>query len=101
MLNLQKLKERTYDITYFDGTIINLNKPTQELYRELTEISNYSDEEVTEMLEVIYNVVTKSLNNNINNRVFEVNDIKEAFDLEVAFIFIQDYLSDTLNVLGE
>ena len=101
MLDLQSISKKYYELVYFDGTHLHLKKPTQKLFRELIDITNLENEEVDKMFDVIYGVITEALNNNIDDRTFSSDEVRESFDIETAFLFIQDYLADITSVLGE
>lgn len=101
MINLQEIANNNYELIYFDGTVLHLKKPTQALLRELLAVSELDDEEVDKMFDVVYTVITKTLNNNIEQRDFTEEQVREDFDIQTAFLFIQDYIEDTISVLGK
>lgn len=101
MLDLQSISKKYYELVYFDGTHLHLRKPSQKLFRKLINITNLKDEEVDKMFDVIYDVITEALNNNTDDRTFSLDEIRENFDIETAFLFIQDYLQDITSILGE
>lgn len=101
MINLQEIANNNYELIYFDGTVLHLKKPTQALLRELLAVSELGDEEVDKMFDVVYTVITKTLNNNIEQRDFTEEQVREDFDIQTAFLFIQDYIEDTISFLGK
>lgn len=100
-INLQEMKNNTYSLIYFDGEELKLKKPTQGLLRRLVSVSEIDEEDVEGMFDVIFDVICEVLNGNINSRKFTIEQVKEDFDLETAFLFIQDYIEDTMYVLGK
>ena len=101
MLNLNTLKQKNYELIWFDGTKLELRKPSQALLEKLMEISELKDVEVTSILKIVYDILEQTLNNNLQGKKFSREEIEESFDLEIAYTFIEDYIKSIIPKLGE
>lgn len=89
--------DKTYEIKLADGTILNLNRPTQAIQETLINIKSLMDakgeDAALEAMNVIMNVFTRILNRNTEGMKFEQDKIKEDYDIGVAMIVLQDYFT--------
>lgn len=101
MLNLNELKTKKYEVMWFDGSVLQLRKPSQRTFERLAEMSELKENDVKTLMNIVYELLFDIFNNNVNGRKFTEEEIKDNFDLETAFIFIQDYMQDIIPHLGE
>ena len=96
MLNLNELKTKNYRFVYFDGSEIELKKPSQALLEKAVELSKLSTNDFGALMNIIYDVLYEILNSNLAKREFTMEEIKENFDIEVAYIFLEDYMGSII-----
>jgi hypothetical protein len=64
-------------------------------------MSELKDNDVKTLMNIVYELLFEIFNNNVNGRKFTEDEIKENFDLETAFVFIQDYIQSIIPQLGK
>ena len=101
MLNLNELKKNNYQIVWFDGTTIELKPPKQKVLEKLIKMSQLTEEDLEKMMTLVYDLLFEVFNNNTEKREFSREEIEDNFDLETAFLVMQDYLSSIYSSLGE
>jgi len=101
MLNLRDIKQKNYEIVWFDGTKLELNTPSYALYKKAMQLSQMDSTDIGELLDTLYDVIFELFNNNIQNRSFSREEIETQFNIPTAIIFINDYITSINNSLGE
>jgi len=101
MLDLNKLKSKNYEFIWFDGSTLQLKRPSQKMFDKLMELSELKEADYKSLIKVIFDVLTEIINGNINGRKFTREEIEEEFDLSLAYIFIEDYTKYYVPQLGE
>lgn len=89
-----------YKIKLEDGTILKIKKPSQKLLSDILEFSNNASTGL-EVVSDIFDLVCTIMNRNENNLVFKQEDLEDMLDLDLAMYIIQDYLNETLKLLGK
>lgn len=101
MLNLSELKNKRYELIWFDETTIQLKKPTQQMWESIAELRNIKDSDVKGLMSVVYELLYEIFNNNANGRKFSKEEIEENFDLDIAFEFMNEYANYYVPQLGK
>lgn len=101
MLNLAELKNKTYEIVWFDGSVLQLRRPSQDLYERLAEMNKLKDDDIKTLMSIVYDLLFEIFNNNINGRKFTIEEIKENFDIKLAYEFMQDFSKELTLQLGK
>lgn len=99
MLDLSKKIEKPYEIKMFDGTILQIRKPSQEMLLDLVRLQDNSEDMVV-ALEQFGKTLLKILNRNQNGKLY-TEAILDEFSIDMITAVIQDYLSYSLSLLGE
>lgn len=93
MIDIRELNNRTFDITLQDGTILNIRKPSNELFKQtftMIELIQKNGEEKN-VVNAIYIFLTKVFNRNLNEIKFTQIQIEEMIDIDVAMYLIKEY----------
>lgn len=93
MIDIRELNNRTFDLTLQDGTILNIRKPSNELFKQtftMIELIQKNGEEKN-VVNAIYIFLTKVFNRNLNNIKFTQQQIEEIIDIDVAMYLIKEY----------
>ena len=98
MIDLSKQNSKPYEIKMFDGTILKIEKPTQQMLLDLVKLQEEEDTGLA--LEKLGEMLLKILNRNTNKKVY-TEEILEQFSIEMVAAVIQDYISYSFNLLGE
>lgn len=93
MIDIRELNNKTFDVTLQDGTILNIRKPSNELFKQtftMIELIQKNGEEKN-VVNAIYIFLTKVFNRNLNNIKFTQQQIEEIIDIDVAMYLIKEY----------
>ena len=101
MLNLSELKNKRYELLWFDETTIQLKKPTQQMWERLGELRNIDSNDLKVLMDIVYELLYEIFNNNANGRKFSKEEIKENFDLDIAYEFMNEYAKHYIPQLGK
>ena len=91
ILDLSVYKEDTFDITFPDGEVINVRKPTQAVVIEMMRMSQFNKENQEEMIEAMVELCVSILNNNKNARQFDCDEINRRLDFIMVAAIIKGY----------
>lgn len=97
MLDLTQVK-KYYELKWFDGEILHLNMPSQEILMKIMKLEELED--VEEQLVQFKNIIVHILQDNKEKRVFSDEEINEL-SLDIIQLILEDYLSSVNAVLGE
>ena len=97
MLDLTQVKTY-YELKWFDGEILHLNMPSQEILMKIMKLEELED--VEEQLVQFKNIIVNILQDNKEKRVFSDEEINEL-SLDIIQLILEDYLSSVNAVLGE
>lgn len=97
MLDLTQVK-KYYELKWFDGEILHLNMPSQEILMKIMKLEELED--VEEQLVQFKNIMVHILQDNKEKRVFSDEEINEL-SLDIVQLILEDYLSSVNAVLGE
>lgn len=97
MLDLTQVK-KYYELKWFDGEILHLNMPSQEILMKIMKLEELED--VEEQLVQFKNIIVNILQDNKEKRVFSDEEINEL-SLDIIQLILEDYLSSVNAVLGE
>lgn len=100
MLNLNTIQKNTYKCIWFDGSELEIRRPSQKLFEQLIEISSIKEDmELNKMMTIIFDLLYNIVNNNLNDRKFSKDEIREVFDLQTAYLLIEDYANSLIPEL--
>ena len=92
MIDIRELSNKTFDITLQDGTVLNIRKPSNELFKETLKIfKTAKNQEEDKKINVIYIFLTKILNRNTNNIKLTQTKIENDIDIDIAVYLIKKY----------
>ncbi len=92
MIDLQAFKEVTEETKLFDGSIIHLKKPTQKIIIDMMAFEkNMKNADEQTALKEINKLLLIILNNNTENKLFEVEYIQKYFTFDTMLAFIKAY----------
>lgn len=93
MLDLSLLNNKTFDVKLFDGSVLNIRKPNNELFKETQKMANIAkaNKEDDKIIPVTYSFLTKVFNRNMNDRKFTQQQIESEIPLDIAVILINEY----------
>lgn len=97
MLDLTQVK-KYYELKWFDGEILHLNMPSQEILMKIMKLEELED--IEEQLVQFKNIIVNILQDNKEKRVFSDEEINEL-SLDIIQLILEDYLSSVNAVLGE
>lgn len=82
-----------YQIKLFDGSILNLKRPTQALYQSLMDVlPMVSDgDDKMKALPVMMDIFTRILNRNEEGKHFAQDEISDEYDIMIVTYVIRDY----------
>lgn len=94
MLDLQSFQRETFEVKLFDGSVINLNKPSQRLIIELMglEAKLNKNASPTVALNSFIEIILSILNNNAEGLKFDREYVETYFDLEIGQAFVQGFM---------
>ena len=98
MLDLSKIYH-FYELTWFDGSVIHLPKPSEAFLRKIAAFDDMDIPEV-EKLQEVKNMAWELLKKNDEGRKFTKAELEKC-DSWVASMIIKDYLSEAEKRLGE
>lgn len=92
MIDLSRtVKSKLFPIKLVDGEIMKLKAPSQKMLINMVELGN-GEMDTEEQLKVVYDIILKILNRNINDRHFDLEQVSDEIDLQTAMIVIEEYL---------
>jgi hypothetical protein len=93
MIDIRELNNKTFDVTLQNGTILNLRKPSNELFKQTFTMIKLieANSEEDKIIGAIYNFLTKIFNRNLNDAKFSQQQIEEIIDIDVAMYLIKEY----------
>ena len=97
MLDLTK-QRNDYELKWFDGEIIHLPLPTQEMLLKVLKLEDVEDLE--KQMDELIKIVKELLQNNREGRVFTEEDFS-LLDLNIINLLMEDYMNSINQQLGE
>lgn len=97
MLDLTK-KRKYYELKWFDGEVLQLPLPKQEMLMRMVKLENVED--VEEQFNTLFEILKEVLQSNINHREFTEEDFNEL-DLNTINLILEDYMGSINKELGE
>lgn len=97
MLDLTK-NRRYYELKWFDGEVLQLPLPKQELLMRMVRLENIDD--IEKQFSALYEIIQEVLQSNINHREFTEEDFNEL-DLQTINLILEDYMGTINQELGE
>lgn len=97
MIDLTKTR-KYYELKWFDGEVLKIPMPTQELLMKVVKIESIKD--IEEQFDALNGIVREIINSNINHRVFTDEDFNEL-DLNITSLILTDYMESINKELGE
>ncbi len=93
MLDLTQLTTKTFDIKIDENTILNIRKPSNELFKDTFKMIKLieANGEEDKLIGVLYNFLTKVFNRNLNDKKFTQQEMEDLFDIDIAIYLIQEY----------
>lgn len=98
MLDLQNYKVKQYELKWFDGELVRLNMPSQNLLQRMVNIENI--EGINEQLTEMKNLLRTMLNANTSGKTFDAKEINEL-PLDIVEAIFTDYMDYVNAQLGE
>lgn len=97
MLDLSVLSGRTWELRLFDGSIINIRKPSQKMVMEMMLYERLFKEagREAEKIEKLAELVRDILNNNTDGKEFTKDFVNSEFSFDIAFAVIKGYMEFT------
>jgi len=100
MLDLSVFKKEYLEIKLFDGSVVNIGKPSQRLVIDMMAVqqtfedlnANPENHKVEDILNEFNQILLKILNNNKEEKKFTIKYIESNFDLEIGNVFISEYM---------
>lgn len=97
MLDLTKRK-KYYELKWFDGDVIQLPMPKQEVLIRMVKLEDEDDIEV--QFNTLSEIIREVLASNINHKEFTEDDYNEL-DLNTINLILSDYMNTINQELGE
>ena len=97
MLDLTKTR-KYYELKWFDGEILQLPMPKQEMLMRMIKLESIED--VEEQFNVLNEMIRDILQSNINHREFSEEDFNEL-DMNTISLILSDYMESINRELGE
>lgn len=97
MLDLTK-KKKYYELKWFDGEVLQLPMPKQEILMRMVKLENLDD--IEDQFNSLNEIIREVLQSNINHREFTEEDFKEL-DLNTINLILEDYMGSINKELGE
>lgn len=100
-LNLQQIKQETFDLTMVDGEVLNLMKPTQSMINTLLEISKKTQIENMDMkiIEEVYSFLLRILNRNMQGKTYKKPQVEDVITLDLAMMIVEKYIEWSFGLL--
>lgn len=94
MLDLSILKEKTWDVKLFDGEVLHVKRPSQRMVVEMMgyEKTFKKQKDIKKTLESFSNMLLDILNNNINDKQFDLTYVENNFDMAIGMAFVNSYM---------
>ena len=96
MLDLTKKMFDYYELIWFDGEKLEINRPSQQLLIDMMNIEKLPEDK---QVEAVYDVVKAVLNNNTKNRKFTDEEV-DNIDFSIVEMILEDYLQEVFPNLG-
>lgn len=95
MLDLTQLSIKTFDLKIDENTILNIRKPSNELFKDTFKMIKLieANKEEDKLIGVIYNFIMKVFNRNLNDKKFTQQEIENLIDIDVAMYIIKEYFN--------
>ncbi|GEM_PF-3450342 len=103
MIDLSMLNNKTFDITLQDGTVLNIRKPSNELFKEtfkMIELIKKNGEEKN-IVNAIYIFLTKVFNRNFNDIKFTQQQVENLIDIDISMYLIKEYQNFLTEVIQD
>lgn len=92
MIDLNAFKETTEEVKLFNGEIINLKKPTQQMIIDMMALQDdINKKDSKKLIEKVNKLLISILNHNAENKQFDIDYIKNNFTYETMLAFIKAY----------
>lgn len=104
ILDLKQFKKKTMEVALLDETTVHLKKPTQRLIIDLMDMEETVKENQNNpkvILELYNDILIKILNNNDDNREFDLTYINQYFDLDIINVLITEYMKFVNEIQSE
>lgn len=94
MLDLTNAFGELYQVKLFDGTVLNLKRPTQALMNEIINLQKMgaSTKNIDKLMKETMAIFVRVLNRNDDDIEYTVDGIGSDYDYSVALLVIGDYL---------
>lgn len=93
MLDLSVFQEKYFELKMFDGEVLKLKKPSQELViRLMSYEQQMKNDNPAEIVGALVGLLTDILNNNANGKAYSQEFVKSSFDLEVSMVLLKAYM---------
>lgn len=94
MLDLTNTFGELYQVKMFDGTVLNIKRPTQALQQSIINLqkAGASAKNIDKLMESTMDMFVRVLNRNDAGIEFTVEDMEDEYDYSVALLVIGDYL---------
>lgn len=91
ILDLSVYQEETFDITFPDGEIVKVRKPTQAVVIEMMRLSHQNQAYQEEIIEGMVDLCAVILNNNIDGKKYEKDFIVTTLDFIMIAAIVKGY----------
>lgn len=94
MLDLTATFSELYQVKLFDGTELNLKRPTQALQETVLRLQKMGEDAKNseKIMKETMAIFTRILNRNTDGVTFTQEQVEEDYDYSVALLVIGDYL---------
>lgn len=94
MLDLTATFSELYQVKLFDGTELNLKRPTQALQETVLRLQKMGEDAKNseKIMKETMAIFTRILNRNTDGITFTQEQVEEDYDYSVALLVIGDYL---------
>lgn len=96
MLDFRSAKKKFLNITLIDGNVIMVRMPTKKIFDELISLDdNLRNLEIgnKEQINEVYNITSRILSNNLQNKRIDSEYLSEIFDIEDITILFTNYVN--------
>lgn len=88
MINLAQTIEK-YKLGWVDGSIIQINPPSQKQYMTLQKLQTLPSQDSQEMIEALYEIVSTIINNNVTKKEYDCS----ILPFDSCLMIINDYFN--------
>lgn len=94
MLDLTATFSELYQVRLFDGTELNLKRPTQALQESMLRLQKMGEgnQAGEDVMKETMSIFTRVLNRNAEGIEFDQKQLEEEYDYSVALLVVGDYL---------